>query len=124
MLDGDEVALAEVAGGAVAAGAAVVVRVELDEAVAAIAEQVSGSRPISSVSSRFTSATIDARIASSRGRRERVGDSPGRTGDFVALALEVGNLCPQRDELIVAVGGLTRTEIITQCEEEEGKSCR
>ena len=45
VLDGDEVALAEIPGRAVAARPVIVVRVELDEAGAAIAQQVERQQP-------------------------------------------------------------------------------
>ena len=122
VLDGDEVAVAEISGGAVAARPVVVVRVQLDEALPALAQQRERQQ-----------AHLDLQLALDVGderrpafvvhrRRRRWRPRAGRAGGPVSfLFAEQSDFGAQRGIPDLAVGTLPGGEIVAEPGEKDGE---
>jgi hypothetical protein len=102
VLHGNEVAVAEVSSGAVAARSAVVVGIELDEARSALAQQVEGEEP--HLVLKLALHIGDERGAARMLERGDTGCSAARRAFRLGLtSLEQCNFCTKRGELLVVV---------------------
>ena len=127
MLDGDEVAVAKVAGGAVAAGAPLVVCVELDKTVPAIANQ--RQRQQAHFGLELTLDIGDDRSALlviehgglNNNRRRRNAGGGGRRG-LLSFAQEI-HFCAQGRQFLLWVDAGTRPEVTSEANKQHGKRC-
>jgi hypothetical protein len=122
VLHGDEVAVTEVAGRAVAARAAVVVRVELDEALTAVANHVDGQQAHLALQLTFD-VFDDGRAGFDRSGIDRAGNGgrAGRAGRSCRLRpAKLINLSPQCCDL-ACVGTGSSPEEAAETEEKNGE---
>jgi hypothetical protein len=123
VLDGNEVAVAQVPGRAVAARSLVVVGVELDEAFAALAQQRERQQP--HLGLELLLHVGDDRRAILVHRHHPVGGAPGGAGGLVQIvpAQEL-DFRAELGQAVRAVGVLAGTEVVAQAEEDDGEDDR